>query len=120
MAKELTDEQIITKAVDTFRKKAQTAYDNHQETGEARYNTDYIKYEAIADALARDAEKAEYRQALGSIRAMVAALAGKIAPMEFMPDDVRLAAADKLLADLEAYASMEGLISRQTLTKKEG
>ncbi|MEG0941950.1 MAG: hypothetical protein RSE64_08645 [Oscillospiraceae bacterium] len=110
MTNELADEQIVVKAIDTFRKKAQTAYDNHQETGEARYNTAYTKYEAIADALARDAQKAEYRQAFHSMRGMVALLAGKIAPMEFMPDDVRLAAADKLLADFAAYAHMEGLI----------
>jgi len=59
----MTDREIVAACAVDFRRKAQEAYDAYQSTGMTRYDNAYHKYEALADALDRDVQKADTRQA---------------------------------------------------------
>ena len=57
----MTDREIVAACAVDFRRKAQEAYDVYQSTGMTRYDNAYHKYEALADALDRDVQKADTR-----------------------------------------------------------
>ena len=76
----MTDREIVAACAVDFRRKAQEAYDApYQSTGMTRYDNAYHKYEALADALDRDVQKADTRQAAASpqIRVDYAGIGGK-------------------------------------------
>lgn len=64
----MTDREIVVACAVDFRRKAQEAYDAYQSTGMTRYDNAYHKYEALADALDRDVQKADTRQAAASLK----------------------------------------------------
>lgn len=64
----MTDREIVAACAVDFRRKAQEAYDAYQSTGMTRYDNAYHKYEALADALDRDVQKADTRQAAASLK----------------------------------------------------
>ena len=71
----MTDREIVAACAVDFRRKAQEAYDAYQSTGMTRYDNAYHKYEALADALDRDVQKADTRQAAASLKSELIMLA---------------------------------------------
>ena len=71
----MTDRKIVAACAVDFRRKAQEAYDAYQSTGMTRYDNAYHKYEALADALDRDVQKADTRQAAASLKSELIMLA---------------------------------------------
>lgn len=71
----MTDREIVAACAVDFRRKAQEAYDAYQSTGMMRYDNAYHKYEALADALDRDVQKADTRQAAASLKSELIMLA---------------------------------------------
>ena len=71
----MTDREIVAACAVDFRRKAQEAYDAYQSTGMKRYDNAYHKYEALADALDRDVQKADTRQAAASLKSELIMLA---------------------------------------------
>lgn len=77
---EMTDRQIVEAYATDFARKAQEAYEAYQSTGMKKYDNAYHKYNAIAEALARDAQKANDRQARAEMLSQVIRL-GSMASM---------------------------------------
>lgn len=71
----MTDREIVAACAVDFRRRAQEAYDAYQSTGMTRYDNAYHKYEALADALDRDVQKADTRQAAASLKSELIMLA---------------------------------------------
>lgn len=71
----MTDKEIVAAYAVDYRRKAQEAYEVYQSTGMKRYDNAYHKYEALADALDRDVQKADTLQALASLKAELIMLA---------------------------------------------
>lgn len=71
----MTDREIVAACAVDFRRKAQDAYDAYQSTGMKRYDNAYHKYEALADALDRDVQKADTWQVAASLKSELIMLA---------------------------------------------
>ena len=82
------------------RRKAQEAYDAYQSTGMTRYDNAYHKYEALADALDRDVQKADTRQAAASLKSelIMLASAASRAKLPSAPEGALLALAKEVIA----------------------
>ena len=95
----MTDREIVAACAVDFRRKAQEAYDAYQSTGMTRYDNAYHKYEALADALDRDVQKADTRQAAASLKSelIVLASAASRAKLPSAPEGALLALAKRLL-----------------------
>ena len=93
----MTDREIVAACAVDFRRKAQEAYDAYQSTGMMRYDNAYHKYEALADALDRDVQKADTRQAAASIKSelIMLASAASRAKLPSAPEGALLALAKK-------------------------
>ncbi len=96
----MTDQEIVAAYAVDFRRKAQDAYDTYQDTGTPRYYNAYHKYEALADALDRDTQKADTRRAAASLKAelIMLASAASRAISTSAPADALLALADEVIA----------------------
>lgn len=81
----MTDREIVAACAVDFRRKAQEAYDAYQSTGMTRYDNAYHKYEALADALDRDVQKADTRQAAASLKSELIMLASAASPATGKP-----------------------------------
>ena len=96
----MTDQQIVKAYAADFDRKAREAYETYQSTGMKRYYNDYHKYEALADALNRDDQKADIRQALGVLKAELMWLASSAekAMRKDAPEDALLKLAKNVIA----------------------
>ena len=94
----MTDREIVAACAVDFRRKAQEAYDAYQSTGMTRYDNAYHKYEALADALDRDVQKA--RQAAASLKSelIMLASAASRAKLPSAPEGALLALAKEVIA----------------------
>ena len=93
----MTDREIVAACAVDFRRRAQEAYDAYQSTGMTRYDNAYHKYEALADALDRDVQKADTRQGLKSELIMLASAASR-AKLPSAPEGALLALAKEVIA----------------------
>lgn len=96
----MTDREIVAACAVDFRRKAQEAYDAYQSTGMTRYDNAYHKYEALADALDRDVQKADTRQAAASLKSelIMLASAASRAKLPSAPEGALLALAKEVIA----------------------
>ena len=114
---EMTDQQIVKAYAAEFARKAQEAYDALQCIGMRRYENAYHKYNAIAEALERDAQKAKDRQARAKMVSQVVWL-GSMASMA-----MRKNTPDALLEfarEVVAVARLYGYDDRGELKKVAG
>lgn len=109
------DKKKLMKLADSYRKKADAAYQNYQETGIARYYSAYHRNEDLADALQAAANAADEHNALIAIRGELAHFASRAAmatsKYRTEPEKAELAAA--LASDIAVYGKMHGLISKE-------
>lgn len=98
--RDMTDREIVAACAVDFRRKAQEAYDAYQSTGMTRYDNAYHKYEALADALDRDVQKADTRQAAASLKSelIMLASAASRAKLPSAPEGALLALAKEVIA----------------------
>lgn len=96
----MTDHQIVKAYAAVFARKAREAYGAYQSTGMKRYDNAYHKYEALADALDRDVQKEDDRQALGALKAELIWLASSAsrAMRKDAPEDALLKFAKEVVA----------------------
>lgn len=96
----MTDREIVAACAVDFRRKAQEAHDAYQSTGMTRYDNAYHKYEALADALDRDVQKADTRQAAASLKSelIMLASAASRAKLPSAPEGALLALAKEVIA----------------------
>lgn len=95
----MTDREIVAACAVDFRRKAQEAYDAYQSTGMKRYDNGYHKYEALAEALDRDVQKADLRQAAASLKSELIMLASASrAKLPSAPEGALLALAKEVIA----------------------
>ena len=71
----MTDQQIVEAYAAYFARKAQEAYNDYQSVGMKKYDNAYHKCAAIAEALERDVQKADDRQAYGALKSKLIWLA---------------------------------------------
>lgn len=106
------DKKNLMKLADSYRKKADAAYQNYQETGITRYYNIYHRNDDLADALQMAANAADEHAALIAIRAELAHFAFRAAmatsKCRTEPEKAELAAA--LASDIVTYGRMHGLI----------
>ena len=111
MAKDRTDREIVQATAKEYRRRADEAFQTYQETGIGRYDTQFHKYDALANALESDSlalkqESAQYRVKLSEF-------CSRAASIQYAPEDLRLKRADELLRDMTFWAKLEGLISNR-------
>ena len=101
----MTDHQIVKAYAADFARKAQEAYDAYQSVGSKTYENAYHKYNAIAEALERDIQKADDRQALGELKAELIWLASSAskAMRKDAPEDALLKLAKEVVAAARLY-----------------
>lgn len=105
-ADNMTDRQIVKAYAAVFSRRAREAYDAYQSTGMKRYDNAYHKYEALADALDRDVQKADDRQALGALKAELIWLASSAS--RAMRKDAQEDALLKFAKEVVATARLHG------------
>lgn len=101
----MTDQQIVKVYAADFARRAQEAYYAYQSVGSRTYDNAYHKYSAIAEALERDIQKTDDRQALGTLKAeliLLASLASK-AMRKGAPEDALLKLAKEVVATARLY-----------------
>lgn len=100
---QMTDREIVAAYAEKYARKALQAFDNYQETGRAKYDSDMHRYEALAEALQRDAAKADDRAAIAALRSDLARLGHAAAvALEYGADTP---AGNKALQDLAENAA---------------
>ena len=96
----MTDREIVAACAVDFRRKAREAYEAYQSTGMKRYDNAYHKYGALADALDRDAQKADTQQAAASLKSelIMLASAASRAKLPSAPEGALPALAKRVIA----------------------
>ena len=111
------DKKKLMKLTDSYRKKADAAYQNYQETGISRYCNIYHHNNDLAEALQMAAHAADEHNALIAIRGELAHFAFRAAMATSKhrtePEKAELAAA--LASDIVIYGRMHGLISESDI-----
>ena len=106
----------LMKLADSYRKKADAAYQNYQETGIARYYSAYHRNEDLADALQIAANAADEHNDLIAIRGELAHFAFRAAMATSKhrtgPEKAELAAA--LASDIVICGRMHGFINEKS------
>ncbi len=106
------DKKTLEALAERYQKRADHAFENYQETGIKRYDTERNNMEDLADALRMAAnaadEHAEYTNMRGSLAGFVNA-AQNIKCTTDQDDRVKLV--DKLVEDLLAYGRMHSWIA---------
>lgn len=92
-----------------YQKKADTAYQNYQETGTTRYDRERRINEELAEALRMAANAADDHAKLIHMRATVTDLAAEAEHIGNMPEDRKATALEALRKNLLAAARLEGL-----------
>jgi len=87
-----------------YQNKADTAFQNYQETGSSRYETVYRTNEDMADALRMAAGAADDHRALVSIRAELSILASSASAVAKADEKTKLEKALKVVDELLSVA----------------
>lgn len=101
----MTDQQIVEAYAAYFARKAQEAYNDYQSVGMEKYDNAYHKCAAIAEALERDVQKADDRQAYGTLKSKLIWLASSAsnAMRKDAPEDALLKFAKEVIAAARLY-----------------
>lgn len=106
------DKKTLEALAERYQKRADHAFENYQETGIKRYDTERNNMEDLADALRMAAnaadEHAEYTNMRGSLAGFVNAAQNIKCTTE---QDDRVKLVDKLVEDLLAYGWMHSWIA---------
>ena len=107
------DKKKLMKLADGYRKKADTAYQNYQETGATRYYNSYHRNDDLAEALLIAANAADEHTALTAIKAEMAhfAFRAAMATSKYRTESEKAELAAALASDIAAYGRMHGFIS---------
>ena len=107
------DKKKLIKLADGYRKKADTAYQNYQETGATRYYNSYHRNNDLAEALLIAANAADEHTALTAIKAEMAhfAFRAAMATSKYRTESEKAELAAALASDIAAYGRMHGFIS---------
>jgi len=97
----------IEKLVDRYQAKADKAFNNYQETGVQRYQSEWHRNEDLADALRIAAGAADEHNALISLRGHLASIGAKAQDLGTFHDYPEV---DALLKEIRAIARSYGLI----------
>ena len=110
------DKKKLMKLADSYRKKADVAYQNYQETGITRYYSTYHRNEDLADALQMAANAADEHNALIAIKGELAhfAFRAAMATSKHRTKSEKAELAAALSADIAVYGRMYGLISEES------
>lgn len=101
----------LERLAEQYQHKADTAYQNYQETGVTRYNAVRRKSEDMADALRMAANAAEDHAKLIHLRGALSQLAGKADRIAWAPEEQKDALTREVIGGLLVTARMEGLIN---------
>lgn len=101
----MTNQQIVEAYAAYFARKAQEAYNDYQSVGMEKYDNAYHKCAAIAEALERDVQKADDRQAYGTLKSKLIWLASSAsnAMRKDAPEDALLKFAKEVIAAARLY-----------------
>ena len=107
------DKKKLMKLADGYRKKADTAYQNYQETGATRYYNSYHRNDDLAEALLIAANAADEHTALTAIKAEMAhfAFRAAMATSKYRTESEKAELAAALASDIAASGRMHGFIS---------
>ena len=107
------DKKKLMKLADGYRKKADTAYQNYQETGATRYYNSYHRNDDLAEALLIAANAADEHTAVTAIKAEMAhfAFRAAMATSKYRTESEKAELAAALASDIAAYGRMHGFIS---------
>lgn len=106
------DKKKLIKLADSYRKKADTAFQSYQETGIARYYNTYHRNDDLADALQMAANAADEHAALIALKAEMSHFASHaaMATSKYRTEPERAELAAALASDVAAYGRLQGLI----------
>ena len=109
------DKKKLMKLADSYRAKADAAYENYQETGAARYYNSYHRNDDLAEALQMAATAADEHNALIVLRAELAhfAFRAAMATSKQRTESEKAELAAALATDIAVYGRMHGLISEE-------
>ncbi len=109
------DKKKLIKLADGYRKKADAAYQNYQETGARQYYNSYHRNDDLAEALQMAANAADEHSALVAIRAELAhfAFRAAMATSKHRTEQEKAELAAALASDIAVYGRMHGLISKE-------
>lgn len=101
----------LEKLADSFQTKADTAYQNYQETGISRYSSTARRHEKMADAIRMAAEAADEHYAYISLKLEMSNLASRAKRVKASSDEKeRTELVDALVRDMIACGRLYGLI----------
>lgn len=106
------DKKKLIKLADSYREKADAAYQNYQETGVTRYYNIYHRNDDLAEALQMAANVADEHTALIAIKAELAhfAFRAAMATSKYRTEPEKAELAAVLASDIAAYGRTHGLI----------
>lgn len=101
----------LEKLADSFQKKADTAFQNYQETGMSRYASTYRRNEDLADAMRMAAGASDEHQAYISLKGTMANFASRAKMITVAEtDEKREDLTQALVRDIVSYGRLVGLI----------
>lgn len=100
----------LERLAEKHQKKADTAYQNYQETGITRYSTTYRNNEDLAEAFRMAANAADDHAKLVALKGDLSQLAAAAVRVKYAPEDLKQARMQSVMDDLLALARMHGLI----------
>lgn len=109
------DKKKLMKLADDYRKKADAAYQNYQETGAKRYYNSYHRNEDMADALQMAANAADEHNTLIATKGKLAhfAFRAAMATSKHRTESEKAELAAALASDIAVYGRIHGLISEE-------
>ena len=110
------DKKKLMKLADSYRKKADAAYQNYQETGATRYCNSYHRNDDLAEALQIAANAADEHNALIAIRGELAhfAFRAAMATSKHRTESEKSELAAALASGIVVYGRMHGFISEKS------
>lgn len=104
----------LMKLADSFQKKADTAYQNYQETGASRYDSAYRRNEDIATALRAAAEAADEHQAYINLKMEMSNFASRARrAMLSASEEEKAELTEALIRDVVSSGRLHGLIGKE-------
>lgn len=105
-------EELLALA-DKYQAKADTDFQNYQETGLTRYGTSYRKNEEMAYAFRMAANAADEHYAYIALKAQMATFVQRAQELKYTDDEKKEARTEALLRDMVAYGVLQGFTRRE-------
>ena len=96
--------------IEFYEAKAEKAYRNYQDSGIQRYERERHKAEDLADALRMAENASDDHNHLINLKSTFASIAYEAKKTDYLPEDQRLDALEKVKKNLLSAARLEGLI----------